>query len=209
MVEMRGQKPLGRAHIRLPLQQAVTAIDQFNHSVVRGRRIVVQMARSVETAGDKRSNVAPTVTLTIAPTTSIDSSHESSSDVEMDTDTSTDSEDDDEEDDENDAPAGLSISHTPLPQDGSGDAFQDTNVPERTLNDEDTDDDQMDLEPSDGTTTPSDAEDLAPTSVIVQNKHSIVHSDAYGQTLADDLAPELQPEPQKQSRTIHETVGSL
>ncbi|THW80097.1 hypothetical protein D6D19_00701 [Aureobasidium pullulans] len=172
----------GSGFVKLPLSQAVAAIDQLSGHHIQTRKVSIQM-----------SKFEPQLPPSPSPepsSASSNSSSSSSSSSEDDMDISTDSEDDSEDNVSNaaapstkqpeDAPAGSSVDDAP-----DSDATSSG----------DEDEDRMDLESSDASSEEYSPEPAAvPVSPIPQSQSS----ETSRTNLADDLAPELQPTAEQQ-----------
>ncbi|CAD0037749.1 unnamed protein product [Aureobasidium pullulans] len=171
----------GSGFVKLPLSQAVAAIDQLSGHHIQTRKVSIQMSKF-------EPQLPPSPSPEPSSTSSNSSSSSSSSEDDMDI--STDSEDDSEDNVSNaaapstkqpeDAPAGSSVDDAP-----DSDATSSG----------DEDEDRMDLESSDASSEEYSPEPAAvPVSPIPQSQSS----ETSRTNLADDLAPELQPTAEQQ-----------
>ncbi|KAI5243499.1 hypothetical protein E4T42_07319 [Aureobasidium subglaciale] len=178
----------GFGYVKLPLSQAVTAIDQLSGQHIEGRKVSVQITK-----------FEPKLSRSPSPQPSSASS-ESSSDDEMDISTGSDSDSEDSEDGMSNAAATSTEPQETVPTGTlpNGELASDSS------SNEDEDEDRMDLESSDASSEEYSPE---PAAVSVSSLPQSQSSNISRPTLADDLAPELQPAV-KQQVDVHEAVST-
>ncbi|KAI5204251.1 hypothetical protein E4T39_03711 [Aureobasidium subglaciale] len=192
----------GSGYVKLPVSQAVTAIDQLSGQHLEGRKVSIQITKS-EPKLSPSPSPSPSPSLSPSPSAQPSSaSSKSSSDDEMDISTGSDSDSDSEDSEDGvsnaaatsteqqeNVPPGTSLNEEPA-SDGSSN--------------EDEDEDRMDLESSDAS---SEEYSLEPAAVSVSSLPQSHSSNTSRPNLADDLAPELQPAV-KQQVEVHEAVST-
>lgn len=170
-----GETGKGYGFVRLPLSQAVAAIDQLHGTRLQRRKISIQMSES-------EPELSP------SPSLESSSDSDSSSDDEMDI---SDESDDESEGNESkvELPEKTHISVSASVKNAS--LSNASSVGDKDQDDED----RMDLESSDASSSDYSPE---PAAISTPSMAQSQRSETNGPNLADDLAPELQPTAEQQ-----------